>query len=170
VAQAIYTRGTIVAAITIAAAMAMPQLLRAPTPDHEASTIEALRAISSAESTYAATCASTGYAADLADLAQPPSGSTSGFVSPDLNKNGVQRSGYIITVSADIGAVPVTVAANTCNGSSGDAMSSYFAEAHPVTVGAASQRSFATDSRGTIYFLNTGEAIAPGMAGASILR
>jgi hypothetical protein len=66
--------------------------------------------------------------------------------------------------------VTVTPAAQTCNGSAADALSSYFAEAHPVTVGSTGQRSFGTDSRGTIYFLNTGAVIAPGMAGASVLQ
>ena len=64
----------------------------------------------------------------------------------------------------------VTLAAATCNLSANDAMSAFFAEDHPVTVGSTGQRSFATDSRGTIYFLNTGATIAAGMAGASVLQ
>ena len=169
-AQAIRTRPTIVAAIGIIAAIAVPALLRAPTSGNEAAAIGSLRAINSAESTYSADCASKGYAVDLTDLVLPPPGSASGFISPDLNKNGVHRNGYVITLTADIGAVPVTLAANTCNGSSNNAMSAYFAEAHPITVGSTGQRSFATDSRGTIYFLTTGAVIAPGMAGASVLQ
>jgi hypothetical protein len=39
-----------------------------------------------------------------------------------------------------------------------------------VTVGSTGQRSFATDTRGTIYFNNTGAAIAAGMGGASVLQ
>ena len=34
----------------------------------------------------------------------------------------------------------------------------------------AAKAAFATDTRGTIYFLNTGAAIAAGMAGASVLQ
>jgi hypothetical protein len=49
-------------------------------------------------------------------------------------------------------------------------MSSYFADAHPVMVGSTGQRSFASDTRGTIYFLSTGATIAAGMAGASVLQ
>ena len=64
----------------------------------------------------------------------------------------------------------VTLAANTCNKSAKDAVSAYYAHAEPVTVGSTGQRSFATDSRGTIYFLNTGATIAAGMAGASVLQ
>ena len=63
-----------------------------------------------------------------------------------------------------------TLAANTCNKSAKDAVSAYYAHAEPVTVGSTGQRSFATDSRGTIYFLNTGVLIPAGMAGASVLQ
>ena len=38
------------------------------------------------------------------------------------------------------------------------------ATATPVTVGGTGQRSFASDSHGTLYFENDGVAIAPGMA------
>jgi len=77
----------------------------------------------------------------------------------------VIKSGYVITVAADTGAVVVTAAADTCNAASADAVSSYFAEAHPVSVGSTGQRSFATDTRGTIYFDKTGVAMSPGMVG-----
>ena len=77
------------------------------------------------------------------------------------------KSGYLVTLAADAGAVVVTAAAATCNVAAAAAVSSYFAEDHPVTVGSTGQRSFGTDTRGTIYFLNTGATIAAGMAGAS---
>jgi hypothetical protein len=87
-----------------------------------------------------------------------------------MNKNGVLKSGYTITLAPDTGAVAVTLAANTCNKSANDAVSAYYAHGEPVTVGSTGQRSFATDSRGTIYFLNTGAVIPAGMAGASVLQ
>ena len=68
------------------------------------------------------------------------------------------------------GASVITLAAATCNGSGSDAVSAYFAEAHPVTVGSTGQRSFGTDTRGTIYFDNTGATMTAGMAGASVLQ
>jgi prepilin-type N-terminal cleavage/methylation domain-containing protein len=160
----------VVAIIGIIAAIAVPGLLRARMSGNEASAIGSLRAINSAQSTYSSSCASNGYAIDLADLVKPAPGSTSGFISPDLNKNGVLKSGYNVTLAADAGAVAVTLAANTCNTSANNAVSSYFAHAEPVTVGSTGQRSFATDSRGTIYFLNTGAPIPVGMAGASVLQ
>ena len=160
----------VVAIIGIIAAIAVPGLLRARMSGNEASAIGSLRAINSAESTYSSSCASNGYAQNLADLVKPAPGSTSGFISPDLNVNGVLKSGYFVNLAADAGAVANTLAANTCNASANNAMSAYFAEAHPATVGSTGQRSFATDSRGTIYFLNTGATIAAGMAGASVLQ
>jgi hypothetical protein len=39
-----------------------------------------------------------------------------------------------------------------------------------VTVGSTGQRSFGTDTRGTIYFDNAGTTLAAGMAGASVLQ
>ena len=46
-------------------------------------------------------------------------------------------------------------------------MSAYWAGAIPATVGQTGQRSFATDTRGTIYFDNTGAAIANPIPGAT---
>ena len=160
----------VVAIIGIIAAIAVPGLLRARMSGNEASAIGSLRAINSSESTYSSSCASNGYAVTLADLVKPAPGSTQGFISPDLNANGVLKSGYLVTVAADTGAVAVTLAANTCNASANNAMSAYFAEAHPATVGSTGQRSFATDTRGTIYFMNNGATIAAGMAGANVLQ
>jgi type IV pilus assembly protein PilA len=160
----------VVAIIGIIAAIAVPGLLRARMSGNEASAIGSLRAINSSESTYSSSCGANGYAVDLADLAKAPAGSTAGFISPDLATNGVTKSGYIVNLSADAAAAVITLAANTCNGSGSDAVSAYFAEAHPVTIGSTGQRSFGTDTRGTIYFDNTGATVAAGMAGASVLQ
>jgi len=160
----------VVAIIGIIAAIAVPGLLRARMSGNEASGIGSLRSINSGESTYSSSCGGNGYAQTLADLVKPPAGSTAGFISPDLSANGVVKSGYAVNLAPDTGAVAVTLAAATCNLSANDAMSAFFAEDHPVTVGSTGQRSFATDSRGTVYFLNTGATIAAGMAGASVLQ
>ena len=45
-----------------------------------------------------------------------------------------------------------TPASQVCNPGAAAAVSAYFAEAHPVTIGSTGQRSFATDTRGTIFF------------------
>ena len=80
------------------------------------------------------------------------------------------KSGYIVNLSGDTGAVTVTPKANTCNSAAADAVSGYYAETHPATVGSTGQRSFATDTRATLYFVNSGAVIPKGMAGATPLQ
>jgi type IV pilus assembly protein PilA len=150
----------VVAIIGIIAAIAVPGLLRARMSGNEASAIGSLRAINSSESTYSSSCASNGYAQKLADLALAPSGSTAAFISPDLASDPSVKSGYTVSLAPGSAATTVTAAALTCNTAANPAMSTYFSTAVPVTVGSTGQRSFASDSRGTIFFDNTGTVIA----------
>jgi type IV pilus assembly protein PilA len=145
-----------VAIIGIIAAIAIPGLLRARMSGNEASAIGSMRAINSAESTFSSSCASGGYAQSLADLAKAPAGSTAGFISPDLNANAIVKSGYIVNAGPGLLATVVVLAASTCNVSAADAIASYFAEAHPSSIGSTGQRSFGTDQRATIFQDNTG--------------
>ena len=158
----------VVAIIGIIAAIAVPGLLRARMSGNEASAIGSLRAINSAESTFSSSCGANGYAQTLDDLAKPPTGSSAGFISPDLSSNGVTKSGYLVNLQKDTSAVDIST--TTCNGSTQPTVSAYFAEAHPVTIGSTGQRAFATDTRGTIYFTNPGVTITPGMSGANVLQ
>ena len=160
----------VVAIIGIIAAIAVPGLLRARMAGNEASAIGSLRAINSAESTFSSSCGANGYAQTLEDLYLAPSGSTQGFISPDLATTDVTKSGYTVAVAADTSAATITAPSKTCNGSAAAAVSSYFASATPVSVGSTGQRSFATDTRGTIYFRNDGVGITAGMSGASVLQ
>jgi type IV pilus assembly protein PilA len=161
----------VVAIIGIIAAIAVPGLLRARMSGNEASAIGSLRAINSSESTYSSSCASNGYAQQLADLALPPSGSTAAFISPDLASDPSTKSGYSVSLAPGGGATTVTTAANTCNASGLPAMSTYWSGAIPVTLGSTGQRSFSSDSRGTIFFNNAGTAIAnPIPAATSFLQ
>src|SRR5688572_12804894 len=89
----------VVAIIGIIAAIAVPGLLRARMSGNEASAIGSLRAINSAESTFSSSCGGNGYAQSLDDLALPPSGSSQGFISPDLATTGVLKSGYNVSVA-----------------------------------------------------------------------
>ena len=159
----------VVAIIGIIAAIAVPGLLRARQSGNEASAIGSVRAISSAEVTYASSCGGGGYAQSLADLAKAPAGGV-GFISPDLNANAVVKSGYTFSLAAPTDTVIVMVAANTCNTSAANALSSFYSHSEPVTVGSTGQRSFASDHRGTIYQLVSGATIANTMAGAQILQ
>jgi len=158
----------VVAIIGIIAAIAVPGLMRARMSGNESSAIGSLRAINSAQSTYASSCAGGGYAQALADLALAPAGTTTAFISPDLNPatapqgpNGFPlKSGYEVNLVAEAGAIDVTLAANTCNASANNAESSYWASAVPAQVGTSGQRSFATDTRSTLFQDNTGAVIA----------
>ena len=109
----------VVAIIGIIAAIAVPGLLRARMSGNEASAIGSLRAINSAESTYSSSCGSNGYAQTLNDLALPPTGSTAGFISPDLATNGVTKSGYIVNLAKDTGASDITTARRPATASAG---------------------------------------------------
>jgi type IV pilus assembly protein PilA len=151
----------VVAIIGIIAAIAVPGLLRARMAGNEASAVGSLRAINSGQASYSSSCAQRGYAIDLADLAKAPAGTREGFISPDLNANGVTKSGYVVSLAAD-GAANVTSISSpaaTCNLSAGQPVSGYYSSATPVSFGGTGTRSFATDTRGTIFFTNT--AVAP---------
>jgi prepilin-type N-terminal cleavage/methylation domain-containing protein len=149
----------VVAIIGIIAAIAVPGLLRARMSGNEASAIGSLRSINSSQSAYSSSCGGNGYAQTLEDLALPPTGSTQGFISPDLKSNGIVKSGYEVSVAVDGasgGDTVVTLASQTCNDAAADAVASYYAAAEPVSVGSTGQRAFATDVRGTIFFDNGG--------------
>ena len=132
----------------------------------EAAAIGALRAINSAQSTYASSCGASGYSQSLEALAAPPRGGTVGFISPGLAER-APIAGYVITLKPDAAAVAVATGAQTCNGR--EAVSSYFASAVSVA-GPRTRRSFATDATGRVYFRLDGAVIEPGMAGATVLQ
>jgi prepilin-type N-terminal cleavage/methylation domain-containing protein len=145
----------VVAIIGIIAAIAVPGLLRARMSGNEASAIGSLRAINGGEQAFASSCAGGGYAVSLADLAKAPSGSTQGFISPDLATNGVTKSGYVITLGPDGNGNSAVGPATACNNSATQPVSSYAATANPATPGSTGTRYFATDTRGTIFYSNT---------------
>jgi type IV pilus assembly protein PilA len=145
----------VVAIIGIIAAIAVPGLLRARMAGNEASAIGSLRAINSAEASFSSSCAGGGYATSLTDLVTKPTSApagTAGFIGPDLNVNGVLKSGYNVNVG--VGTVVTALPTTACNGATSTA--TYFAEAHPNAVGSTGQRSFGTDSRATIFQDNAG--------------
>jgi prepilin-type N-terminal cleavage/methylation domain-containing protein len=157
----------VVAIIGIIAAIAIPGLLRARMSGNEASAIGSMRAVSSAQSTYSSSCASGGYAQSLADLAKAPTGSSAGFISPDLNANGVVKSGYVVNAGPGLLTTVVVLAANTCNAAAAAAIASYFAEAHPSAVGSTGQRAFGTDARATIFQSNAGTTYTAALVNAA---
>jgi len=162
----------VVAIIGIIAAIAVPGLLRARMSGNESSAIGSLRAVNSGQASYSSSCAAGGYAVDLADLVKAPSGSTQGFISPDLKSNAVVKSGYTVAIAKDgaSGTTDIGTAAATCNASAGTPASSYWAGASPVTAGGTGTRYFATDTRGTLFFTTAAAVANPIPAGTAVVQ
>ena len=133
----------VVAIIGIIAAIAVPGLLRARISGNEASAIGSLRAVSSAQSTFAASCANGMYAQTLDILGSGPSGG-SAFISPDLGSSAsVTKSGYSVSMTGS------TATGSACNGATNLA-SGYHAWADPVSTSTGT-RYFGTNTTGTIW-------------------
>jgi prepilin-type N-terminal cleavage/methylation domain-containing protein len=156
--------------IGVIAALAAGRMMSAKMSSNEASAIASLKAINSAQMTYAASCGGSGFAQTLEDLSHMPNGTDAPFISPDLSTTGVMKSGYFVTLVADTGAMPVVPAAGTCNGASNPSITSYFADTLPVTYNVTGRRTFATNRQGAIYFKVDGTAIPHDMSGAQILN
>jgi len=134
----------VVAIIGIIAAIAVPGLLRARISGNEASAIGSLRAISSAQSTFAASCANGLYAQGLDTLGSGPSGG-SAFISPDLSSGAsVNKSGYRVSMTGT-----AATGSTACNGASNLA-SGYHAWADPLSTSTGT-RYFFTNTTGTIW-------------------
>jgi hypothetical protein len=114
--------------------------------------IGALRAINTAQQSYASSCGGGGFAVDLADLAAPPTKGSSGFISPDLDRNGVIKDGYAVALMAGRGADGHDPGLRTasCSGAKHQPVNAYFATAMPVGE-PAGRPYFATDAQGVIY-------------------
>src|SRR6516162_3029399 len=160
----------VVAIIGIIAAIAVPGLLRARMSGNEASAIGSLRAINSAEAAFSSSCVAGGYAVRLQDLVTPPTGSSQGFISPDLSTNGVTKSGYVVGVAGDASSGVTNIGTTTaCNGTVSQPRSSFWAHADPATPGGTGTRYFATDTRGTIFF-DSAALANPIPAGKSVVQ
>ena len=158
----------VVAIIGIIAAIAVPGLLRARMSGNESSAIGSLRAVNSAQASYASSAAPGGYSVDLAVLVNACPGSSQGFISPDLGATSSVKSGYTITMTDGAAAADV---ANDCNGVM--SRSEYYSTAIPLTLGSTGNRTFASTAGGSIFFTLTAtpptEAeMAPGGGGTPI--
>ena len=138
----------VVAIIGIIAAIAVPGLFRARMAGNEASAIGSLRAINSAQTTYAASCGSGFYAPSLANLATPPTTQGGeGFIGPDLGSDPSLKTGYTVTLTPGDTAAGAPA---SCNGApSGTVVFTYFVGAAPA--GGSGGRFFGTNQGGTIY-------------------
>jgi type IV pilus assembly protein PilA len=147
----------VVAIIGIIAAIAVPGLLRARMSGNEASAIGSLRAINSAQSTYASSCAQGNYAVSLVDLANPPVAGGQAFISPDLALNPTTKSGYVVTLG--VGGTVATTGVMSCHPTPVATFPGYTGTADAVSTSTGT-RYFATDNRGTIFFANGAAVVA----------
>ena len=139
----------VVTVIGIIAAIAIPGMLRARQSGNEASAIGSVRAINSAQQTYASTCGGGGYAASLLALATPAPGAPP-FIDESLATANLApgKSGYLVNnVGQGAARLP---AGQTCNAVA-PSIDQYLVTAIPLGLGTTGQRSFAADARGTLY-------------------
>lgn len=138
----------VIGIIAVLASIATPRLLSARQGAGSASAIGSLRAISSAQLTFALTCGGGFYAPTLTTLGVPPIGSDAAFLSQNLTGDDiVTRGGYII----QLGATAFPQAPASCNGVAfGEGGQAYRAGADPVDVNN-NFRYFAINANGTIF-------------------
>jgi prepilin-type N-terminal cleavage/methylation domain-containing protein len=134
----------VVAIIGIIAAIAIPGLVRARISGNEAWAIGSLRAIGSAQGTFAASCASGRYAQALDTLGSGPSGGAP-FLSPDLAQApNVTKSGYTVSMTG------TSVSGFTaCNGAT-NLGSGFHAWADPINIGTGT-RYFMLNTTGSVW-------------------
>jgi len=133
--------------IGILSSIAMPHLFTAKQSAGAASAIGSMRAINSAELTYALTCGAGFYATDLTRLGTPPPGSNEAFIGRGLGSaSTVTKAGYIIQLSA----TPYPGSPASCNGAPAGEDSQGFKAAADPTLPTAS-RFFATNANNTIW-------------------
>ncbi len=133
--------------IGVLCSVALPQLFQARLSAGSASAIGSMRAINSAQLTYALTCGAGFYAPNLTTLGTPPPGSNEPFIAGGLGSaNTVTKSGYIIQVTATAFAgAPVS-----CNGvAAGQDGQGFVAAADPADP--QNKRYFATNAGNIIY-------------------
>ena len=129
----------VVAIILVIAAIAIPSLLRSRVAANEASAVYSIRTINTAQTTYATTYPSTGYADQLSKLGAPLSGPTSetnaGVLDWVLGCASVTcpKSGYEFWI------------ANASSGGAGMPVSGYSVYGMPKTVGVSGNHSFCSD-------------------------
>ena len=133
--------------IGILASVAMPRLLLAKSAAGAASAVGSMRAIGSAQLTYALTCGSGFYAPDLSTLGTAPPGSNAPFIGAGLGAaNTVTKASYIIQLSAT--AYPGAPA--SCNGVAAGADGQGFKAAADPNV-AGNSRFFAINANNVIF-------------------
>jgi type IV pilus assembly protein PilA len=135
----------VVAILGIVAAIAIPGLLRARAVANEASAIQSLRTLVTAQSTFASTCGSSNYTTSLTTLVSER------FASPDIDISPKSGYGFQLVAGQGSHARPAD-----CTGA--PTTTGYYFRAEPLSNNTG-QRGFATNQVATIWQDTTG--IAP---------
>ena len=146
----------VVAIILVIAAIAIPNLLRSKMAANEASAVNSLRTLTTAETTYAQTYPDVGYTCTLTDLG-PPSGGT-------LSSTG---AGIIDSVLASGAKAGYTFAITNCSGAS--LKVTYTTTAAPQNIGGTGSRAFCSDASGVLRYSADGVP-ATCIASGSVLQ
>jgi prepilin-type N-terminal cleavage/methylation domain-containing protein len=138
----------VVAIILIIAAIAVPNLLVARMSANEASAVQSMRAIQSAETAYATTYPSAGYSATLAQLGGASSAACAASSAQACLIDAIlasgNKSGYVFTWTGD-GLMPSV---------------SYNINADPTVRGSSGRRSFFSNTPGVIRYNTSAIATA----------
>ncbi len=134
----------VVALIGILSAMAAPFLVAARASANEASAIQSLRTLVSAQNTFATVCGAGAYTTSLNTLVSEQ------FASPDLDIT--PKSGYQFQLVAALGSMP---SANDCTGA--PTQTGFYFRAEPLAANTG-RRGFATNQVGTIWQDTSGVA------------
>lgn len=144
----------VVAIIGIIAAIAVPGLLRARATGNETAAMGSLRAVNTAQHTYASSCGNGSYALALPTLRVGPSGSPDGYLSPEMASSPTPvKSGYGYAMIPGAGGV---AGPTDCNGDA--TITSYYLTALPTGLGTTGTRGFATNHAGAIWQDTSGAA------------
>jgi len=127
--------------------IAMPRLIMAKQSAGTASAIGSMRAIGSAQLSYALTCGGGFYAPALTTLGTAPPGTSEAFITAALGAaDSVVKAGYTIQMTA----TPFAGAPASCNGlAAGSAGQAFVAGADPTD--ASNTRFFATNANNIIF-------------------
>lgn len=159
----------VIVIVMVLAALAVGGVLRARLSANEASAIASLRTVNSAQASYASSCARGGYAQSLDDLSLE-AGDGVAFIAADLAEDGAGKSGYRFSIDDGTDTTLVVAGDATCNGSSEDALATFYVHGEPIFVSVTGQRSFGSDQRGTIFQQMDGEEVTNSFGSATPLR
>jgi len=137
--------------IGLLASIALPRLLMAQQAAGSASAIGSMRAINSAQLTFALTCGGGFYAPDLPTLGTAGAGGREAFITAGLaTAKTINKAGYVIQMTAtEFAGAPAT-----CNGlAAGSTGQGFVAGADPDN--GSNPRFFATNANSAIYEHNS---------------